>query len=89
MGEIESVFPLDLILTPRELARDYNGSWPSVDTLTAKGKQVVVSTGYDYGPIIDSLMFSKYAPKLFSACMQIGWAIQDLHRTDTYCMKHT
>ena len=84
MGEIESVFPLDLILTPGELARNYNGSWPSVDTLTAKGKHVVVSTGYDYGPIIDSLMFSKYAPEL---CSQIGWATQALHRTDMYCRK--
>lgn len=57
--EINSVFPLNAIFTPSDLLVDYNNTWPSIDTLSAAGKKVLFVTGYDYGPIIDPLMFSK------------------------------
>ena len=60
MGEIKSVFPMDVIFTPGELLLQYNGSWPSVDTLSSLGKKIILVTGFDYGPIIDTMMFSKW-----------------------------
>ena len=57
--EIQLVFPLDTIFTPPELESDYNGSWPSIDQLSAAGKRVLFVTGADYGPDIDPFMFSK------------------------------
>lgn len=59
MGEIEHVFPMETIFTPSELVSDFNESWPSIDALSSKGKKIMVVTGWDYGPIIDSMMFSK------------------------------
>lgn len=63
--EIQAVFPLEDIFTPTELQSEFNGSWPSIDRLSAGGKKVLFVTGYDYGPVIDALMFSKCGSLLF------------------------
>lgn len=57
--EIQMVFPQPALFTPLELQADYNGTWPSIDTLSAQGKKVLFVTGADYGEAIDSFMFSK------------------------------
>ena len=57
--EIQTVFPLDSIFTPVDLEKDHNGTWPTIDQLSAAGKRVLFVTGTDYGPVIDPYMFSK------------------------------
>jgi hypothetical protein len=59
--EIHSIFSLPVIFTPLELESEYNGTWPSIDQLSVSGKKVLFVTGADYGPVIDPIMFSKYA----------------------------
>ena len=51
----------DTTFMPLELMTDYNGTWPFIDTLSASGKQVLFVTGYDFGKVIDPIIFSKYA----------------------------
>lgn len=60
LQEIKRAFPLKTIFTPPELKHQFNNTWPSIDALSSLGKRVVFVTGYDYGPGIDAIMFSKY-----------------------------
>lgn len=59
IAEIQAEFPISTIFTPLELDTVYNNTWPSIDQLSSTGKRVLFVTGYDYGPAIDAIMFSK------------------------------
>ena len=63
--EIQTIFQHEAIFTPADLEQQFNGTWPSIDTLTAAGWRVLFVTGYDYGKVIDPYMFSKcvFPPK--------------------------
>ena len=53
-----SVFPLETIFTPPELGL-IGGVWPSIDNLVARGKRVMFVSGADYGPAMNTVIFTK------------------------------
>lgn len=53
-----SVFPVETIFTPPELGL-IGGVWPSIDDLVARGKRVMFVSGADYGPAMNTVIFTK------------------------------
>lgn len=62
LQEILSVFPLDSILTPPELASRYDSHWPSMAQLMADGKRLMVVSLSDYGEEMADVVFARGLP---------------------------
>lgn len=54
-------FPQSWILTPPEKAALSPGAWPSIAQLRAMGKRLMLISRRDYGPVMHSHIFRRYA----------------------------
>ena len=59
LADIQSVFPVQQIMTPPEHKLRLNGTWPSIDEMSAAGKRVMLVSSSDYGELMFPLIFSR------------------------------
>ncbi|KAK9810746.1 hypothetical protein WJX73_004650 [Symbiochloris irregularis] len=59
LSELRSVFPEDWIVTTKDHAAHANGTWPSIDDMSAAGKRVMIVSSTDYGASMLPLIFSR------------------------------
>lgn len=61
MSRIKAYFPEDTIYTPPHHEQRGGGEWPSADDMVAEGRRLMLTSGVDYGPVMNPLIFLKCA----------------------------
>mmetsp|Transcript_11458 Transcript_11458/g.34433 ORF Transcript_11458/g.34433 Transcript_11458/m.34433 type:complete len:647 (+) Transcript_11458:108-2048(+) len=62
MSRIKAYFPEDTIYTPPHHEQRGGGEWPSADDMVAEGRRLMLTSGVDYGPVMNPLIFLKAGP---------------------------
>lgn len=72
LDQVREIFPAQMIVTPQDFKSRYNRQWPSIDTMVAQGKRILLVSGTDYGQDMSSLVF----PRSKDLC---SWSEPSMH----------